>query len=115
MRYGIAINFDYENHPYETVRRIFAEVQDAMLSHGFRQDGRVFTIELPAREACELARQVVEEVEAANATETYSYIKEFYGFDFSEPVNLLLPPTDDIRVEELGDMDDLEVIQFRRS
>jgi len=115
MRYGIAIAFDYENHPYETVRRVFTQVQASMLRHGFRQDGRVFTIELPAREACELARTAVGVVEAENGTEAYGYIKEFYGFDFSDPINLLLPPTEDIRVEELGEIDDLEVIRFHRS
>ncbi len=115
MRYGIAINFDYENHPYETVRRIFGEVQEAMLRNGFRQDGRVFTIDLPAREACDLARRVLDEVEAENATETYRYIKEFYGFDFSDTTNLLLPPTDEIRVEELNEVEDLEVIRFGRN
>jgi len=116
MRYGIMINLDYENHPYNRVREVFEAMRQAMLAHGFRQDGRVFTIELLKREACDLARRVVEEIEADHRypDSAYNYIKDFYGFDFERAENLLLPPSGEIDVEELNSVDDVEIVQFCR-
>ena len=91
--------------------RVFAETK----AHDFRQDGRVFTIELPAGEACDLARKVVEQVEAQHlhSDGAYGFIKEFYGFNFEEARNLLLPSTERITVEEFEGIEDLEVVSFR--
>ncbi len=114
MRYAIAINMDYENQPYQTVRHVFDELKTAMVQAGFRQDGRVFTVELSASEACELARQVVAQVEShhVGANPTYRYIREFYGFDYSTVENLLLPPSEEISVEEIGEIENVEIIRF---
>jgi hypothetical protein len=36
-------------------------------------------------------------------------IREFFGFQPSNAINLLLPPTEEIHVEELADIDGLDV------
>lgn len=112
MRYGIVINMDYDNHPYEVSHRLFQEMRDGLLRHGFRQDGRTFTIDLPAEDARALARKVVDDVavfEEYHYKDVYSYMKEFYGFEMVHVVNLLVPGGDEISVTELDGvpMDDL--------
>lgn len=106
MRYGIVINMDYDTHPYEVSNRLFEEIRDGLLRHGFRQDGRTFTIELPAAEACALARRVVDDVaayEQYHHKDIYNYMKEFYGFEMARVVNLLVPGNE-ISVTELEGM-----------
>lgn len=104
MRYGIVINLDYETSSRDVVIKLYDEIKEGMLRHGFRPDGRLFTINLPGEEACALARQVIEDLAAYkeyNNEHVYSHIKDFYGFDISNVTNLLLPPSGDISVTEL--------------
>lgn len=117
MRYAIVINLDYDSHPYDEVTRLFEEIREGMLRHGFRMDGRIFTINLPADEAGKLARQVIEDIDAYESyhgKQVYSYIKDFYGFDMSLTTNLLLPASDEISVTEL-DMDETELFGKKES
>ncbi len=104
MRYGIVINMDYDTHPYEISNRLFEEIRDGLLRHGFRQDGRTFTIDLPAAEACAVARRVVDGVatyEQYHHKDIFNYMKEFYGFEMTNIVNLLVPGGSEISVTEL--------------
>jgi hypothetical protein len=113
MRYAINLNLDYDTHPFETVRSLFREVRANLIAAGFRRDGRLFTIDLPGPEARALARQVLEtSAREGGYGEVYPYVKEFYGFDFEQAVNLLLPSAGAISVEELGEVTDFEVIQL---
>ena len=107
MRYYIVVNMDYDTNPQDDVNRLFEEIRLGLVSRGFRQDGRIFGIGLPAEEACALARQVVEEVAAAEKflpKNLYSYMKDFYGFQKINVVNLLVPGEAGISVTELDEL-----------
>ncbi len=106
MRYGIVINMDYDNHPYEVASKLFEEIRSGLLRHGFRQDGRTFTTELTTEEACALARQVVDDVaafEEYRGKDVYNYMREFYGFEMTNVVNLLVPGAGAIGVTEVDE------------
>lgn len=118
MRYGIVINLDYQSHPYESVKLVFDEISRRMVEAGFQIDGRVFTANMGGHEACALARNVVDALEQVGAepySHVYSFIKEFYGFDYERAVNLLVPGTDDIGVVELDDLSEVEIIHLSSS
>ena len=74
-----------------------------MLEAGFLRDGRTFTTHLGEKAACELARSVIEGIEGHleyHRKHVYRYLKDFYGYDVACTTNLLLPPAEDITVEE---------------
>ena len=101
MRYAIVINLDYDSHPYDNCKLLWDEIKDKMIQAGFRGEGRIFTVNLPEREACDLARSIIEAMEEHqdfHAKRVFRYIKDFYGFDTAHTTNLLVPPTDDIKV-----------------
>ena len=103
QQYAIVINLDYASYPYDECRRLWAEITERMVHAGFRTDGRLFTTIKPEDEACELARQVVDSLECLEEFEgrlINDYIKEFYGYNHSSSVNLLLPPVAGIEIEE---------------
>lgn len=104
MRYGIVIQLGYENRHHEEVKQVFDEIHRGMLEVGFRQDGRVFTLDMPEQECCNLARAVLEDLklEQQGLDNVYSYVKDFYGFNYSDAVNLLLPNMGDYCVVEYG-------------
>lgn len=104
MRYGIVINLDYETPSGDVVTRLYEAIKAGMIAHGFRPDGRLFTINLSGDDAGTLARKVIDELAAQKAfadKDIYTFIKDFYGFDISNITNLLLPPSSDISVTEL--------------
>lgn len=103
MRYAIVINLDYDSHPYESCKALWEEIRAGMLRAGFRQEGRLFTTGMPESEACDTAITVIDALEEHRDfydKRVYLYLKEFYGFRLDCTVNLLLPPTDSIEVEE---------------
>lgn len=103
MRYGIMINMDYEYHSHELAIALFEHIRHSLLQNGFRLDGRVLTIALPAGEVANLVRLVLDELDAQQAVSGHSifnYIREFYGFDLESARNLLLPEPDVVAVEE---------------
>ncbi len=115
MRYDIIINLDYENHGQTQLHGLYAEIQQAMQEAGFVMDGRRFTIDIPAAEAQSLARTVINAVEQRHQTRGASIIpliREFFGFEPTNAINLLLPPTEEIRVEELADIEGLDVVNL---
>lgn len=112
MRYGIVINLDYESHPYEMVMNLFRQIRAGMLASGFRQDGRMFTTVLPPRQACDLARRIIDDLDGNRPPGTepiHRYIKEFFGVELTGATNLMLPSTDEISVV---DLDEVEVIDL---
>jgi hypothetical protein len=114
MRYGVVINLDYETYPHEAVKRAYLEIQEELAAEGFLRDGRLFTTDSSATEAQGLARRAVETVEARHNREgdsIYPYIKEFFGFELRHATNLLLPPTDEISVSELVDLEGIEGVE----
>ncbi len=118
MRYDIIINLDYENCGGEGLHELIVEIQQAMQDSGFVLDGRRFTIDLPPLEAQNLARRVIDGVEQrhqARGKSIISCIREFFGFEPSHATNLLLPPTEEILVQELVEIEGVDVVDlFRR-
>lgn len=112
MRYGIVINLDYENHPYETVMTLFRQIRAGMQASGFRMDGRMFTTVLPPKKACDLARRVIDDLDGNRPSGTdpiHQYIKEFFGVELSGATNLMLPSTDQISVVDLGEVEVIDL------
>lgn len=103
MRYAIVINLDYSAHHNTECSALWAQIRQRMMDEDFRVEGRIFTTELPEQTACEVARGIIDalhqERESLGA-DVYSYLKEFYGYDHSSAVNLLLPPCDQIEIDE---------------
>jgi hypothetical protein len=115
MRYDIIINLDYENGGDEDLQALFAEIQRTMLHNGFVMDGRRFTIDLPPSEAQSAARSVIDTIEQRHQEHGKSIIpciREFFGFEPSNATNLLLPPTEEILVQELAESEGLEVVDL---
>lgn len=115
MRYVVIINLDYQNHEQDKLQDLFAAVSTAMQEKGFIVDGRRFTIDADPDEAQHLARSVIDEVEQLynNRGESiYAFIKEFFGFEVENAVNLLLPPDNDIQVSELEGVEGIQLIDF---
>lgn len=103
MQYAVVINLDYESYPYDECRDLWNLIRQRMADAGFRNDGRLFTTNLPAAEATELARTVmssIEEMPEYRDNLLNDYVKEFYGYDHSSSINLLLPPTTSIELDE---------------
>jgi hypothetical protein len=101
MRYGIMINLDYDAHSYEDCHALWQRIRNAMVDAGFRIEGRLFTIQMSPDEACELARSVMDTIDAEQPEiDVYTYFREFYGNDHSSTINLLLPPSDNIQIDE---------------
>jgi hypothetical protein len=114
MRYAINLNLDYASHPHEVVKALFHRIREDLIQAGFRQDGRLFTIELPEAEACSLARDIVENAaQEGGFGEAYGFVKEFYGFNFERANNLLLPSASDIGVIEIAETPDVEYIDLK--
>lgn len=119
MRYDIIINMDYENYTHDKVKALYHAIEAEMLAQGFVIDGRRFTIDLPAEEAQALARHVLDTVEQSrqesSGESAFPFIKEFFGFEPSHATNLLLPPTEEIAVQELLEIEGIEVVDlFKR-
>ncbi len=103
MRYAIVINLDYDTNPIDECHAVWDGLRERMADNGFRLEGRLFTIELDEITACDRAREVVDsldELAAVAGKGIYSFLKEFYGYDHTGAVNLLLPPTGNILLEE---------------
>jgi len=103
MRYAIVINLDYDTNPPSDCHVVLDTLRERMIAKGFRLEGRLFTIELDEISACDLAREVVDNMDdapAVNGKGMYSFLKEFYGYDHTGAVNLLLPPANNILLEE---------------
>ena len=103
MAYAIVINLDRENNPEQVCNELWSTIKECMLSVGFFYVKNTFTINLPAQEACELARETIENIESH--LEYYNrrlhrYIKDFYGFDIAATTNLLTPGTEKITLRE---------------
>ncbi len=114
MRYAINLNLDYASHQYGQVKALFQRLRNDLIEAGFRQDGRLFTIELPEAQACGLAKEIIEATaQHGGFGDVYAFVKEFYGFDFERANNLLLPSADNIGVVEMGELPDMEYIDLR--
>jgi len=102
MRYGIMINLDYDSNPYDHCREIWQSIRNGMVEAGFRIEGRLFTIQMPPEDACELARSVIEQVDSnlSYSSGIFAYLREFYGYDNSNTINLMLPPSDNFEILE---------------
>ena len=103
MAYAIVINLDRENNPEEACDELWKFIKESMLNAGFFYIRNTFTINLPEREACELARQTIESIESH--LEYYNsylhrYLKDFYGFDIAATTNLLRPTTKKINLQD---------------
>lgn len=96
MSCAIVINLDYENNSEEVCQEIWDGIKLKMLEAGFRLDNRVFIINRGQKESCELARGVIEGIESHldfDKKHVFRYLKDFYGYDMSHTMNLLIPGT----------------------
>jgi len=103
MRYAIMINLDYESNGYDECHELWTLITQRMVEAGFRLEGRLFTIEMPPSEACEHARRIIEEVNRSLGSvdrDVFTYLKEFYGYDHTRTVNLLLPSSENFEIRE---------------
>jgi hypothetical protein len=94
MSYAIVINLDYESNVEEVCQEIWETIKQRMLDVGFRLDNRVFIINRGHQEACDLARTVIEGMEAHlefDQKHVFRYLKDFYGYDMEHTTNLLIP------------------------
>lgn len=101
MSCAIVINLDYENNSEEVCQEIWDGIKLKMLEAGFRLDNRVFIINRPQNESCQLARNVIEGLEEHldfDKKHVFRYLKDFYGYDMNHTENLLVPKSDDILV-----------------
>jgi len=96
------INLDYDTNPYEECRDIWRAIRDGMVEAGFRIEGRLFTISMSIEDASNLARSVIDKVNQSlhEGQDIFTYLKEFYGYDHSQTVNLLLPSPDNFDLQE---------------
>jgi len=102
MAYAIVINLDRENNPDVVCDELWDVIRDSMLTVGFFYIRNTFTINFPEQEACELARNTIESIEAH--LEYYNrhlhrYLKDFYGFDIAATTNLLTPAKEKISLK----------------
>lgn len=101
MSCAIVINLDYENNPEKVCQELWEGIKDKMLEAGFRLDNRVFILNRGQKETYDLARKVIEEMEAHlefDEKHVFRYLKDFYGYDMEHTANLLVPSHDDILV-----------------
>jgi hypothetical protein len=94
MSYAIVINLDYESNSEDACQEIWDVIKQRMLDAGFRLDNRVFIINREHKEACDLARAVIEGMEAHldfDKKHIFRYLKDFYGYDMEHTTNLLVP------------------------
>jgi len=102
MSYAIVINLDYTSFHYEDCNFVWSAIKDNMLEAGFILDKRLLVTKQAEDDACETARCVIEELNQSKGLlgiDIYSYMKEFYGYDHSDAVNLLLPTKESFIVE----------------
>lgn len=101
MSYAVVVNLDYENNSEDACQEIWDEIKKAMINAGFRLDNRVFIINRDTKEACELARNVIEGMEAHlefDKKRVFLYLKDFYGYSMENTTNLLVPSSEDILI-----------------
>lgn len=102
MRYAIVINLDYETFYADDCLFIWGKIKQEMMHSGFIMDKRLFTIDRSEQDACSLAREVIDKLSKSGnlkGADIFSYIRDFYGYDHSDSVNLLMPVSDSFLVE----------------
>ena len=101
MSCAIVINLDYENNSEQVCQEIWDAIKNKMLEAGFRLDNRVFILNREKKDACELARSVVEGMESHlefDEKHLFRILKDFYCYDMEHTTNLLVPNSDDILI-----------------
>lgn len=102
MSYAIVINLDYLSHQKKDCNFVWNLIKKDMLNAGFILDKRLLVSKSTQNEACHVARNVIEQLNSSKkmqGVDVYSYLKDFYGYDHSDSVNLLLPDSDGFVVE----------------
>ena len=101
MSYAIVINLDYENNLDDKCQEIWDVIKQRMLDAGFRLDNRVFIINRDQKNASDMARAVIEGIEAHldfDQKHIFRYLKDFYAYDMECSTNLLVPDSEDILI-----------------
>ena len=102
MSYAIVINLDYTSYHPQDCNMVWTAIRDTMIEAGFILDKRLLVSKQPKQLACEAARHVIEQLNRSKAVggiDIYSYLKDFYGYDHSQSINLLLPEPESFLVE----------------
>ena len=101
MSYAVVINLDYDNNPEDVCQEIWDVIKQRMLDTGFRLDNRVFIINREHKDACDMARGVIEGMEEHldfDQKHVFRYLKDFYAYDMECTTNLLVPDSEDILI-----------------
>jgi hypothetical protein len=102
MNTAIVINLNYEQCGQDLCTRYWHQIEDVMEAAGFIKNNRMFLSNLQQDEAFEVARWLIgqmEEHSKANRFSLIQSIREFYGLDYRQLVNLLTPPKQLIEVD----------------
>lgn len=102
MKYAIVINLDYSSFHQEDCRFVWNAIKEGMSEAGFVIDKRLLIINLDEDEACDRARSVIAKLNRSKrlkGIDIYSYLKDFYAYDHSNSVNLLIPEMESMMLE----------------
>ncbi|MFO1381326.1 MAG: hypothetical protein U1F63_13380 [Chitinivorax sp.] len=102
MNTAIVINLNYEQCGQELCCSYWHLIEDVMESAGFVKNNRMFLSNLPQDEAYEVARWVIGQIDEHSKTNRFSLIqsiRDFYGLDYRQLVNLMTPPKQSIEVD----------------
>jgi len=102
MNTAIVINLNYEQCGQDLCSNYWHLIEDVMESAGFVKNNRMFLSNLPQDEAFEVARWIIGQIDEHSRTNRYSLIqsiRDFYGLDYRQLVNLMTPPKQSIVVD----------------
>lgn len=101
MNTAIVINLDHERLGADGARQIWGMIETALVGAGFVKNNRVFLSVLPPDQAFAAARKVVDELEVRlveQGLSLYGALLEFYGMDYLNTENLMVPSPNSIVV-----------------
>ena len=101
MNTAIVINLDHERLGADGARQIWAMIEETLVNAGFVKNNRLFLTPLAPDEAFAAARELIDGLESrlvAQGLSLYGALQEFYGMDYLNTENLLVPSLDGIVV-----------------
>ncbi len=102
MSYAVVINLDYTSFHFEDCNFVWNAIKENMMEAGFVLDKRLLVSKGEEEQVCRTARDVIDDLNRSKelkGIDIYSYLKEFYAYDHSDAVNLLLPEKNAILLE----------------
>lgn len=94
MNTAIVINLDHERLGADGARQIWGMIETALVGAGFIKNNRLFLSTLPPDQAFAAARKLIDALEVRlveQGLSLYGALLEFYGMDYLNTENLLVP------------------------